>query len=167
MAAPKSRKRPDEDGEVADERQRTLIVPHGTVGWEEHMLQIYASGKFDVNAMVGIRVTKRRFEDLYHTDDIFKQLVEYGRTLSEAFWHGLPADNTTNRNFNTPLFSMVMKNQFGWAEKTEIKATQDISNMTLEQLEQEMKNHSTTMRTLINSEAKEIVHVQELVSVNP
>jgi hypothetical protein len=159
MGTPKPRKRSAEDDNVFDERQRTLIVPHGSVGWEEHMLQIYASGKFDVNAMVGIRVTKRRFEDLYNSDDTFKMLVEYGRTLSEAYWHAIPSDNILNRNVNATLFSMVMKNKFGWAEKTEIKATKDISEMSKEELEAELLQHTPTLKTLVDNNTREIINV--------
>ena len=162
---PKTRKYPyaDAKDDTAEKQPdlNKIVVPYGTVGWEEHMLAIYASGKFDVNVMAGIRLTKRRFEDLYNSDDIFKTLVEYGRMLSEAFWHAIPADNILNRNVNATLFSMVMKNKFGWAEKTEIKATKDISEMTKEELEAELLQHTPTMKTIVDSRAKEIVHVTE------
>lgn len=161
MAAPKSRKRPEREDSpvVRTANVNTIVVPYGTPGWEEHMLAIYMSGKFDVNVMAGIRLTKRRFEDLYNSDDVFKTLVEYGRMLSEAFWHAIPADNILNRNVNATLFSMVMKNKFGWAEKTEIKATKDISEMNEAELKAELLQHSATLKTIVNSESKEIVNV--------
>ncbi len=159
MPPSKTRKRPAEDDNDVGDKPRTVVVPYGTVGWEEHMLQIYASGKFDVNAMVGIRITKRRFEDLYNSDDTFKMLVEYGRTLSEAYWHAIPSDNILNRNVNATLFSMVMKNKFGWAEKTEIKATKDISEMSEAELKAELLQHTATLKTIVNSDSKEIVNV--------
>ena len=163
MESPKPRKRPAKDAndDTAEKKPdiNKIVIPYGTVGWEERMLAIYASGKFDVNVMAGIRLTKRRFEDLYNSDDIFKTLVEYGRMLSEAFWHAIPADNILNRNVNATLFSMVMKNKFGWAEKTEIKATKDISEMNEAELKAELLQHSATQKTIVNSESKEIVNV--------
>ena len=56
-----------------------------------------------------------------------------GRTLSMAHWYDLVRVNITNKSFNTAAWSLVMKNNYGWADKIEQKL-EDLSQYDAEQL---------------------------------
>lgn len=64
----------------------------------------------------------------------FAQVVEFGRTLSQAHWEGLARKNISNKSFNSPLYAFYMKNKFGWADKTETINTNENTNVNLDEL---------------------------------
>lgn len=67
----------------------------------------------------------------------FKEAVDFGRDVSEAWWMRTGRDNLHNRNFNSALWYMNMKNRFGWSDKQE---TRDASEFTKESVLDELEN---------------------------
>ena len=53
-------------------------------------------------------------------------MIDVGRMMSKAYWYEMARKNLYNKQFNTPLWTFVMKNRFGWAEKAENYEKSDI-----------------------------------------
>lgn len=89
-------------------------------GWEETVAKAYAEGYSDTEVKALLRMTNGIWDSLYNdpVESSFRQIVEFGRTLSKAWWIGKARKNIENRQFNAALWYMVMKNQFGWSDKT-------------------------------------------------
>ena len=95
--------------------------------------QLYEEGAFDPQIAKELGLTIKAFHDLIDSNDGFAQFVEMGRTLSMAHWYDLVRVNITNKSFNTAAWSLVMKNNYGWADKIEQKL-EDLSQYDAEQL---------------------------------
>jgi hypothetical protein len=69
--------------------------------------------------MAALRINRKTFDHMYNTNAYFKELVDVGRLRSAAWWRTVARKNLLNRNLNTTAWSFVMKNRFGWTEKSE------------------------------------------------
>lgn len=87
--------------------------------WGEQLMEEYKAGASDVEVAAVLNITMATFNMNYKDNLLFKQLVDLGRGLSNAWWHSMGRKNLVNRQFNTALWSFNMKNRFGWAEKSE------------------------------------------------
>lgn len=94
---------------------------------------LYEEGAFDPQIAKELGLTLKAFNELIDSNDGFAQFVEMGRTLSMAHWYDLVRTNITNKGFNTAAWSLVMKNQYGWADKIEQKL-EDLSMYDADQL---------------------------------
>lgn len=88
--------------------------------WFETVLYEYEQGSSDVEVCQVMKTTLPKFRALYEKDPSFKQLVDYGRTVSEAWWLRQARTQLTLKGFNTSLWYAVMKNRYGWSDKTEM-----------------------------------------------
>ena len=79
-----------------------------------------------------MKITIKAFYKQIGENAAFAQLVEYGRTLSQAFWESQYRKNLNNKNFNTALLNFYMKNKFGWADKTETTNSNENVNTDLD-----------------------------------
>lgn len=86
--------------------------------WAKELVSLYETGASDAEVAANLQIT---IKDFYKELDnpVFSQLVEYGRTLSQAYWEKQARLNLNNKQFNTSLWAFWMKNKFGWADKTE------------------------------------------------
>ena len=82
-----------------------------------------------------MNITFREFNAMLSDNPTFAKLVEFGRTLSAAYWEGLARTNIKNKTFNTPLYNFYMKNKFGWADKIETTNANENTNLSLDQLQ--------------------------------
>lgn len=85
--------------------------------WTEVLKEEYENGASDVEVCKALRITTGRFEEMMKEDPRFKKLVQYGRTLSQAWWMEKARTALYNKSFNSGMWAMVMKNRFGWSEK--------------------------------------------------
>jgi len=104
--------------------------------WEEVLTSEYMSGASDYEVMATLRMTKGLFDKLYSdpTTGIFKELVDFGRLMAKAWWYRQGREGLTTRNFNGNLWYNVMKNRFGWSEKT-TTSTKESEDLTAEELD--------------------------------
>lgn len=65
-------------------------------------------------------------KSIYYKEDI-SYAVKIGKKLSEQWWLEQGRKNLTNKDFSATLWYMNMKNRFGWADRTELRATLEIS----------------------------------------
>ena len=81
-----------------------------------------------------MRVTIKEYYEQLANNKVFSQLVDFGRTLSQAFWEKQARRNLNNRQFNTSLWAFYMKNKYGWADKTESVNSNENINTDLDSL---------------------------------
>lgn len=87
--------------------------------WVETIINTYTEGASDVEVCAEIKVSLAKFNDRYKSDMNFKELVDFGRLLSHAWWMRQARLAIRDKTFNTAMWQFVMKNRFGWADKTE------------------------------------------------
>jgi hypothetical protein len=95
---------------------------------------MYTEGASDAEVAADLGITLKEFYNQYNNHDILRQLVDFGRTLSQAYWEGLARKNMLNKSFNSSLFAFYMKNKYSWADKTETVNSNENLNTNLDEL---------------------------------
>lgn len=114
--------------------------------WTERLIEAYAGGAFDVEVAAAMDVSINEYFNQINNNPAFGRLVQFGRTLCEAYWVSQAKRNLNNKTFNATTWMFVMKNKFNWAEKTE-QANVDI-NPTL---------NADELREKVMTEAKKLL----------
>lgn len=118
--------------------QRKPLLTNSIVGsdrpWAKQILDLYEQGASDVEVAAANKWTIKDYYRQINENVPFGQLVEFGRTLSQAFWEGQARKNLSNKAFNTSLWSFYMKNKYGWADKTEAVGPDGSTNQDLDAL---------------------------------
>lgn len=106
-------------------------------GWEGILADEYLSGASDVEVRARLRMTPALWDSLMSdpTSSDFKATVDFGRMLSKAWWMSKARKNLDNKAFNANLWFMVMKNQFGWSEKT-MTTTKEAVDLSADELDE-------------------------------
>lgn len=102
--------------------------------WSQAVIDLYADGGSDAEVAASLRVTIKAFYKQMDDNVAFRELVEFGRTLSQAWWESQFRKNVANKNFNGTLLTFYMKNKHGWADKVESSSTNDNTNVNLDDL---------------------------------
>lgn len=108
--------------------------------WMELCLAEYADGASDSEVSSVLQLTQSEFNQLLASDDDFKDIIEYGRELAKAFWYGQARANLKNKMFQTTLWYAVMKNRYGWSEKSTLSSDVPVSEKTDDELRQEIQD---------------------------
>lgn len=87
--------------------------------------------------------------------------MEYGRTLSQAFWEKQARVNLANKQFNSSLYAFYMKNKFGWAEKVETQAQNENLNTNLDDLREKVTKE---VERFIKKNSPELTDAKRLVA---
>ena len=101
--------------------------------WSQNVVDLYTQGGSDAEVAASLRVTIKAFYKQMEDNAAFKELVEFGRTLSQAWWESQFRKNVANKNFNATLLTFYMKNKHGWADKVDSTSTTD-ANVNLDDL---------------------------------
>lgn len=109
-----------------------------TRNWAKEIADLYAEGASDAEAAVELKITIKAFYKQMADNKAFAQLIEYGRTLSQAWWERQARRNVGNKTFNTPLWTFYMKNKHGWADKVESTNSNENVNTDLDTLRQRL-----------------------------
>lgn len=88
--------------------------------WDRILMDEYARGASDEEVALALRITKRKFINLYETDEAFRDFVDTGRDWAKAYWLKIGRESLNDKTFNGPLWYNNMKNRWGWADKTEV-----------------------------------------------
>lgn len=102
--------------------------------WARKLIGYYEAGYSDAEVAAELKITIKEFNKQLAENPGFNKLVQFGRTLSTAFWEGLARKNIVNKQFNTPLYNFYMKNKYGWADKIETSNVNDNSNYSMDEL---------------------------------
>ena len=109
--------------------------------WSREVINLYEEGASDAEVSAHLRVPLKAFYKRMQESPAFNDLVDFGRTLSKAYWEGLARKNVNNKNFNSSLFAFYMKNRHGWADKIETSGTNENVVYNVDELRQQ----ATTM----------------------
>lgn len=109
-----------------------------TRNWAKEIADLYAEGASDAEAAVELKITIKAFYKQMADNKAFAQLIEYGRTLSQAWWERQARRNVGNKTFNTSLWTFYMKNKHGWADKVESTNSNENVNTDLDTLRQRL-----------------------------
>ena len=105
-------------------------------GWAETLAEMYSEGASDTEIRAELKITKSLWDSMY-TDamsSMFQEVVDFGRMLSNAWWLKHGRKQLFNKQFNSPLWLMNMKNRFGWSDRTESQ-TKSVVGMDSEELD--------------------------------
>lgn len=106
--------------------------------WTQEILDWYSAGDFDVEVAAKLKVPVREFHRQMEENAAFGRLVDYGRTLCEAYWVNQAKKNMNNKTFNVTSWMFVMKNQFNWADKSEQLKADESGNINMDALRQKI-----------------------------
>lgn len=85
------------------------------------MINLYRAGASDVEVCKDLGISYNDFDSRKKTDQIFSQIVDYGRLAAKAWWMELGRKGATGeRHFNYNAWYAVMKNRYGWSDRSEI-----------------------------------------------
>jgi hypothetical protein len=110
--------------------------------WRKTLVDLYDQGASDVEVMRALRLSPSAFEALAkdQLESDFGELVAFGHTLSKAWWMQQGRTNLHTKGFQTSLYTINMKNRFGWSEKQEISQGEaEFSNMSDEDLQKKIE----------------------------
>lgn len=110
-------------------------------GWEKLLADEYQVGASDTEVRAKLRMTQGVWDSLYNdsVDTQFREIVDFGHTLGKAWWLTTARHSLFRKDFNTPLWLGVMRNQYGWSEKPTI-TTQVPSDLSDDELRERIKS---------------------------
>lgn len=129
--------------------------------WAKQLVDLYSAGYSDAEVAAELKITIKEYYKTISDNASFAKLVEYGRTLSQAFWEGQARKNLANKQFNSPLYAFYMKNKFGWADKTESVNTNENTNTDLDSLRQQVNQE---VLKFIKRNSPELTDAQRVLS---
>jgi hypothetical protein len=122
--------------------------------WTRDILDWYSAGDFDVEVAAKLKVPLKEFYRQMQENAAFGRLVDYGRTLCQAFWVHQAKRNLNNKTFNATSWAFVMKNQFNWADKSEQIQGSESGNINLDELRMRINREVESYRAANMPEMK-------------
>lgn len=132
--------------------------------WARKLIELYSEGYSDAEVASEMKITIREYHKQITESPVFAKLVEFGRTLSLAWWEGQARKNLQNKQFNTPLWVFNMKNKFGWAEKTESKTEVENTNINIDELRAKLARQT---KEFIDRHSPELTDSKKLLEAIP
>lgn len=90
--------------------------------WKARVLDMMSEGcsQTEVTAAI-LNNSYSAWLRLQEQDKEFQRVVQFGKILAQAWWEKQARENLESRYFQTGLWSMNMKNRFGWTDRTTIE----------------------------------------------
>lgn len=141
------------------------LLPATEPTWIETILATYEQGGSDVEVCKAVKTTIVKFNQKVAEDTRFSELVEYGRVLSHAWWMEQARKAINDKTFNTSMWIFVMKNRFGWADKTEAIERIPDELASIEALKQKLSKIMPDIIKQLNPSATDSKLLKDLRSV--
>lgn len=114
---------------MARKKKDASILPEG---WQKKILGLYKEGASDVEIKAYLATNIGSFSnDLWNRfldeETEFSQTIKKGRILAQSWWERHGRLNINDKNFNSTLWYMNMKNRYSWQDKSEIKFEGDLN----------------------------------------
>jgi|SRR5690606_2718807 hypothetical protein len=103
----------------------------------DECMELYKEGAGDVEIAEHLGITMKQFHDLCDTNVAFRNFVEKGSTVAQAWWWRQGRTNLKNKNFLHGMWAFNMKNRYGWAEKTDTNTNID-GELDLNQVQRQL-----------------------------
>ena len=88
-------------------------------GWEEHIIELSNEGASITEIACYLEISKNTLKALTDRDDKFLTAIKKCKQLCETWWEKKGRKNMENKDFNSTLWYMNMRNRFGWADKVQ------------------------------------------------
>lgn len=137
-----------------------------TASWAKVVYDMYADGAGDAEVAAHLKLTMKQFHKQMADSASFSTLVEFGRTLSQAWWEGQARKNVKDKQFNTSLWTFYMKNKHGWADKIESSSNNENLNTNLDELRERVSKEFSKFADRYSPELTEAKKVIEGVKVS-
>lgn len=85
----------------------------------EKVVELMREGASIAEIAFELEVSKNTLYQWMEKNREFQDAINKGRDFSEGWWCKKGRKNIENKEFNSTLWYMNMKNRFGWADKTE------------------------------------------------
>ena len=128
--------------------------------WADKILALYGEGAGDAEVAAMLRLPLREYYKQFQENQSLGMLVEFGRTLSQAFWESQARLNITNKNFVSSLWVFYMKNKHGWADKIDSTSTNENLNQNVDELRQQVRS---AMERILKSATPEDTDAQRVL----
>lgn len=115
-----------------------IAAREGGTAWAKNMLSEYEQGASDVEVCAMLRLSEKEFDKKLAGDELFARIVQIGRLMSKAFWYKQGRLGLRDRTFNGKLYVDVMKNRYGWSDKSENIDRKPNDQKSEEELKQEL-----------------------------
>lgn len=66
----------------------------------------------------------------------FSEAIKIGRDVAEGWWKKTGRTNIYNKEFNTALWYINMKNRYGWADKKEISQDVNVTSKEAKEIQE-------------------------------
>jgi|AntAceMinimDraft_6_1070360.scaffolds.fasta_scaffold26428_2 hypothetical protein len=134
--------------------------------WTGKVLALYGQGRKDLAICKELGMTKRQFEMAINSSSGFKDMVEFGRELSQNFWEEQSRLNLENKEFNTTLYKMHMQQFHGWSDKAETKGSQTLSASDIDKLKHQVVDRLPELMKLVEGSATSVTKKLENVDTD-
>lgn len=85
----------------------------------QKVIDLYSEGGSDVEIARLLGLSLNKFYELVDENASFADVVERGRTFSQAWWYEAGRRGLFADKFNASVYALNMKNRFAWADKVE------------------------------------------------
>lgn len=94
-------------------------------GWQDMVLDLSREGKFKSEIIAEIGLTPHFHAKLSKESDEYRAVFETGYNLSKNWWLSTGRRNLTNKDFQTSLYNIFMKNVFNFRDTPLAKENKD------------------------------------------
>jgi len=101
----------------------------------DELRDLYAQGADDTEVAAALRLPIKEFHKRVADDELFAQLVQFGRQTAKAWWMKVArkaVQGGANGGFN--YWWAVMRNQYGWSDKAEQTEGKPVQQLTRDEL---------------------------------
>lgn len=126
-----------------------------TKHWTEIVKEAYEEGASDIEVCKLLGYTQARFDKELKENPQFRKFIDYGRTLAYAWWMEKSRSALYNKAFNTQMWAMVMKNRWGWSDKSNDLSEVPTSQLSAEELRSQAKEALVKMAKIFGPEITE------------
>jgi site-specific recombinase XerD len=120
--------------------------------WTTHMIDLFSEGRSDIEVIKALGITRKQFNSYYDRSQAFRDLVDWGRDLAEAWWVEQSRTNLGDKNFNTTLYKARMQKFYDWSDKVDTQNKNVNTEVDLKKLQQELADRLPEMMKLIPTE---------------
>lgn len=84
--------------------------------WSETVIGIMEEGGHLTAVLKAIGISRSIHSKFYEENEEYRETIDKGKLLSEAWWTEQGRANVANKNFNNTLFIFMMKSVFRWKD---------------------------------------------------
>jgi orotate phosphoribosyltransferase-like protein len=109
----------------------------------QEIVELYSQGMVDIEVCKELGITRRQFDKMLQVNPHFRETVERGRDVAEAWNLTQSRLNLHNKDFSVSLFNSRMQNLYNWSQKVDQnnKSLNVNAEMTKEELLKKLETY--------------------------